>query len=159
MLIQQLASRQINIPLPSRVVLCLPINACVANYNTTVVMYKSYEYRIFIGHSIGSFLALLSVYIYTKMQGNRERQELSATLREQSQQCFAKAQEEKLQLYGTVTIALNYIANCLCYVGALYSVDHGLRIPIVVGGELCGEALAKFNDRWVRLSNYLNIFR
>ena len=36
--------------------------------------------EFFIGHSGGSFLVLLSIYIYTKIQGNRERKELSKAI-------------------------------------------------------------------------------
>ena len=88
--VDPVAGRQIDIPFPSflfRVVLCMPINTCVVNYNTIVVILYSITMSIdfYMGLVAGLFLALFSIYIFTKIHNNRERQELSAALREQSQ--------------------------------------------------------------------------
>ena len=47
------------------------------------------DIEFYVGLVVGLFLALLSIFIYTKIQSNRERQELAAALREQSQLLLA----------------------------------------------------------------------
>ena len=56
----------------------------VVNYNTVVaILYCvkiSMDIEFYVGLAVGLFLALLSIFIYTKIQSNQERQELAATL-------------------------------------------------------------------------------
>ena len=67
----------------------------------------------FMGLAVGLFLALLSINIYTKVQSNREQQELSATLWEQSQLLLALQQYSRRRYYnyihGTVAIAISLL--------------------------------------------------
>ena len=61
---------------------------------------RAMDIEFLLGIVAGLFLALLSVYVYTKIQGNRERQELSAALREQSQLLLALQKHRRRRRYN-----------------------------------------------------------